>query len=208
MKKFEIETKPFDDGRKLYDKKEVSFEPGITVLIGCNGSGKTTLLWTMREQLKRENVPTHFIDTLTTAHDCVGNALFRDDISLAASAFCASEGERMLLGIGDAKKLGRFIETGGPGHAPSKERWILIDSADSGLSIDALEDVRNFLHRMVSDSKKNNVDLYIIISTNQYELAANERCLNVQTLRPKKITSYASYKKAIMQSRRRTDARQ
>ena len=43
MKTIQIEKDPYDFGVNLFPKKNVTFEPGVTVLVGCNGSGKTTL---------------------------------------------------------------------------------------------------------------------------------------------------------------------
>lgn len=220
MRKFKINQKPFDGETKLYDKKFVTFETGVTVLIGCNGSGKTTLLHSLRNSLWKERVPVLYIDTLTSARDAVGSALWKNDMAMAASAFSASEGERMQLGLGqNAARLRTFIMTGEgeindfglscgkKAKYDGKERWLLIDSADSGLSIDALQDVQSFLDLVIEDSEKLDKELYIVISTNQYELTAGRRCLNAQTLRPISIRSYETYKKAILKSRLKKDER-
>lgn len=36
---FEVPTKPYDD-YKLYNRKTITINPGVTVLSGCNGTGK------------------------------------------------------------------------------------------------------------------------------------------------------------------------
>lgn len=50
---FEVPTKPWDD-YKLYNRKTIAINPGVTVLTGCNGTGKSTLMRLMKEQLERK----------------------------------------------------------------------------------------------------------------------------------------------------------
>ena len=49
MRTFTVPTKPFDDDMRLYLRKNVTFNPGLTTLIGCNGSGKTTLMTLVKD---------------------------------------------------------------------------------------------------------------------------------------------------------------
>ena len=39
-----VDTKPFDDETKIYLRKNFTFTPGLTSLVGCNGSGKSTMI--------------------------------------------------------------------------------------------------------------------------------------------------------------------
>ena len=89
----------------------------------------------------------------------------------------------------------------------SKERWILIDSADSGLSIDALCEVRDFFNLVVKDAAEVGVEIYIVVSTNQYEFTVDNNCLDVQTLKPISIKTYNKYRSVIMRSRERKNER-
>lgn len=43
-RRFKIERDYYEDDDFIYKKQHVTFEPGLTVLVGCNGSGKTTLI--------------------------------------------------------------------------------------------------------------------------------------------------------------------
>ena len=217
---FRFDRYPYDDV-KIYEKGSVTFEPGITVLVGCNGSGKSTLLRIVESKLRAGNIPVMFLNTLSAAGDQCGRALLDGNIQLAAAGLSSSEGEKMMLCIGQfAAKVRNFIRTGKGersrfadvfGHenpeTASNERWILIDSADSGLSIDSLAEVNDFLHLMAEDTEKGSCELYVVISTNQYELAAGNRCINVQTLRPVSVKSYGRYRQIILKSRERKDAR-
>ena len=48
---FTLETRPYDD-RKLFNRKKIEINEGVTVLVGCNGAGKSTVLQYIREQLE------------------------------------------------------------------------------------------------------------------------------------------------------------
>lgn len=220
---FRFDPCPFDETERIYDRGGVTLSTGITVLVGCNGAGKTTLLRILKSKLKRKDVPVLCIDTLQEARDSVGRAIMRNNLNMAAMGFTASEGERMHLSIGQfAAGIRSFLETGKPNKdrnpfaslfegnekpIVSKERWILIDSADSGMSIDNLDDINGLLDLVVEDAQAINIDLYIVISTNQYELAKNRKCLNVQTLRPVSIKTYNRYRSVIIASRKRKEER-
>ena len=43
-RRFKIERDCYEDKNYLYKKGHVTFQPGLTVLVGCNGCGKTTLM--------------------------------------------------------------------------------------------------------------------------------------------------------------------
>ena len=60
---FEVPTKPWDD-YKLYNRKTIAINPGVTVLTGCNGTGKSTLMRLMKEQLERGEIPVYLYDNL------------------------------------------------------------------------------------------------------------------------------------------------
>ena len=221
-RRFRIDRCPLDEDVRLYEKGTVTFEEGITVLVGCNGSGKTTLLKIIENRLKKDNIPCMRLNTLSDAANMTGNAMFDQNFSLAAFSLSAAEGERMMACIGRfASTVRRFIATGKgrknrfdgifgneEKEITSKERWLLIDSADSGLSIDALAEVNDFLHLVEEDAEKSGYAVYIVVSTNQYELTVGNRCLNVQTLKPVSVKSYNGYRNIVMKSRERKDARQ
>lgn len=218
---FRFDKCPFDDGVKIYSKGSVTFEPGVTVLVGCNGAGKTTLLHILEDRLRQKKIPCMFLDSLSTATNLFGNAIYTNNFRLASCSSSSSEGEKMMLGIGQfasgvrsfimtgRKKRSRFEEAFGSTEEEitTKERWILIDSADSGLSIDSLAEVNDFLHLVREDAEENGYEAYIVVSTNQYELTVGNRCMNSQTLKPVSVKSYAGYRNLILKSRKLKDDR-
>ena len=201
---FKIDPYPYDADEKIYVKNEVTFEPGLTVLVGCNGSGKTTLIRAMHEQLKRNKIPALYFDNLheggATAR---GAAFFRGDYEWGATSFCSSEGENILLNMGQyARKIGTLCRNTPAGQ----EVWLFFDAVDSGLSVDGVvelkEDLFSFVMEMNSDK-----DVYIVIAANEYELVRGERCLDVARLEPVEFSDYEAYRKFILASRKKKEAR-
>ena len=48
---FKLHQDPHGTGEKLFKRKKITINPGVTVLVGCNGAGKTTLLRSIETQL-------------------------------------------------------------------------------------------------------------------------------------------------------------
>jgi len=57
------------------------------------------------------------------------------------------------------------------------------------------------------ENKEGDKELYIVLSTNQYEMVVGNRCLDVQTLKPVVIKTYDRYRSVIRKSRERKEAR-
>ena len=167
----------------------------------------------------------------------LGSAAFNEDWSLMAGMMSSSEGETIGLNIGIwAKGISNFIFTGkyksgrkedklseifmstdedfrkemksrNKALQDHKERWILIDAADSGYSIDNVIELKDLFQLMFDDAKSVGKELYIIISANQYELARNEQCFDVNTGKYLTFKDYEDYRKFIIKSREKKDRR-
>lgn len=216
---------PYGNG-DLYKKKYITFKPGLTVLVGCNGIGKTTLLHNIRNTLRHKEIPYVSFDNL---HDGGSNAMsaagFEGDYSFLATAMGSSEGENIVMNLGKlASNLRQFITTGKNNDKASKlirafggdedkkvitnERWILLDAIDSGLSVDNVCDVKKYLFKSIfTDPINQDKDVYIIASANEYELARNERCLDVYSGQYVDLKSYEAYRELILSTRKAKDER-
>ena len=99
MRTFTVSTKPYEF--RLYSRKEVSFLPGLTVLVGCNGSGKSTLMMLMQDQLR--NDPNALIlkydDRMDGGHNLMEKMGYFGQMDQLAEMFTSSEGERIMTGI-------------------------------------------------------------------------------------------------------------
>lgn len=215
---------PHGDG-PLYPKKSVTIKSGVTVLVGCNGAGKTTLIHNIKDSLKDKNIPYVTFDNLRDGGaNAISKASFYEDFSFMATSMSSSEGENIVLNIGNfAGKLRNFVVTGKSGgmgnglaeafrrangdepkedEKTSNERWILIDAADSGLSIDNVVDIKEYLFKTIlADNLAKDKEIYIIVSANEYEMARGENCLNVSTMSYVKFADYEEYRNAILASR-------
>lgn len=203
-KTFKIERDVYEDGVYLYKQKCVTFEPGLTVLVGCNGCGKTTLIKQIKSQLKDKNQCVISFDNIKDGgFSAIDKALFYNNTSFAAASWNASEGERIALNMQSlASVIGSTIRN----NPDEKEVWILLDGIDSGFSIDAIEDLKRGLFDVIFETSTDK-DVYIIASANEYEFARGEKCFDVVNCRYINIKSYDRYRNVVMKSREYKDAR-
>ena len=89
-----------------------------------------------------------------------------------ARSWHSSEGEDIALNIGNI--CGKFAAA--CSEHEEGDIFLLLDSADSGLSIDNVIDLKDILHDIIRTMSNEKRNVYIIISANEYELAANENC--------------------------------
>lgn len=202
-RKFKILRNFHDEGIKLYAKGTIEIKPGLTVLVGCNGAGKTTLLKQIESRLKKEKIPYVSFDNL---HDGGSNArseaAFMNDFEFVANSMCSSEGENIALNVGRfAYKIGALLK-----KCEGNEAWILMDAIDSGLSVDAVVDMKKGLFETILEHYSDK-ELYIVVSANEYELARGEKCFDVVNCKYVKIKDYEDYRNIILQSREIKDKR-
>lgn len=227
-RKIKLWENPYGDG-SLYNKKYITFNPGLTVLVGCNGIGKTTLLRNIKASLKDKDIPYITFDNLQDGGDNAREkAGFEKDFSFLAASITSSEGENIVMNIGNlAAKLRHFISTGENGDKMSEfielinsnlklnkkksintnERWILLDAIDSGLSIDNVCEIKYLFETIFNDTKSQDKDIYIIASANEYELANGENCLDVINGKFVKFKDYEDYKNLILMTRKEKEKR-
>lgn len=219
---------PYDAGFSTCRRTQVEFQPGLTVLVGCNGSGKSTLLHNLKDELKKESIPTFFFDNEKDGGSTsIGAAMLRGDVSFGATAMCSSEGENISMNLGQcASKWRHFVKTGDNGDQFGKikksiakingeetekeisnERWILLDAMDSGYSIDNVMEMKDLFSLVIEDAKKMGIEMYIVISSNEYELVDGSDCMDVTEGKYCRFGNYADYKNFILHSRRKKDKR-
>ena len=227
-RKFRIEQDCYDDGCKLYKKKDITIRDGVTVLVGCNGIGKTTLLHQLRDRLKKDGIPVLTFDNLKDGgNNAISSAGFYGDFNFMATAIVSSEGENIVMNMGKlASKLRHFIKTGETderGDAISrafrrtcgeetekrevpKERWLLLDAIDSGLSVDNVVDIKELLFKTILKDK-GDCDVYIVVSANGFEMARGEKCFDVYNGKYVKFSDYEEYRQFILDSKKTKENR-
>ena len=203
------ERDPYDDDRVFYHKRKVRFRPGITTLVGCNGIGKTTLLQRINNELSSKGVPVFLFDNdgddgggkpfdmLGKVLSGLGNAAAGEDMGMAVTMYASSEGERIrnALVLFTRKLMNRVRKYEGFG-----EYWILFDAIDSGLSLDVIDDVKQYLFAAIMEQMPENADVYIVSSSNSYELSEGTLMFSVAEMKYMNIRTYDAYRKAVYRS--------
>lgn len=225
---------PYDACFSPTKPKEISINPGLTVLVGCNGAGKTTLLYNIEEVIKENNkksnvkTPIHFYNNLSSGGlNAISGAMFRNDYSLVASLSCDSEGEAIKENFGYLiSGFKSFLEKGYFNTSSrlcanlfkyddedeeeeifENKRVILFDALDSGLSVDSVAEIREIFDLMMEDANKKGLELYIIVSANEYEMARNTNCFDVNAGKYIEIKDYEGYRNFILKSRKEKESR-
>lgn len=194
----------YDDKRPLFAKGVITLNPGLTVLIGCNGAGKTTMLHILNDFARKNKIPVIRYDNLKDGgHNAMDEAAWWGDYETVAMGFVASEGEAIKMNLGHyASKIGTFVRK----HAEAKELFILFDAIDSGSSIDNIIEMKRDLFQIILENKPSRQDIYIVVTANSFEMAKNEDCIDITTLRHVNPRTYDRYSKIIQESRIRRDA--
>ena len=204
MREFNITRDPNECGN-LYYRSKVVFEPGLTVLVGCNGCGKTTLINQIKRRLDKEDIPFVYYDNL---HDGGSRsrerAGFYGDIAFLATSMCSSEGENIVMNMGNmARQMGSLSRK----HPDAKELWFLFDAIDSGLSVDNVVDIKEYLFKTVLEHNVGK-DVYFLVAANAFEFCRNEKCFDTYLCKYVDFKSYDEYREFILKSRERKDKRE
>ena len=214
---------PYDSGFSPTRPKEISLEPGLTVLVGCNGAGKSTLLLNIKDEMKHQNIPCHFYDNLQSGGSrSITEALYDHNIGLGATLMTVSEGEAIKINFGQlSAKFKRFLQDGffdtrsnrfaklfqDKEIEISNKRVLLFDAVDSGLSVDSIVEIKSLFDLILKDANELNIELYLIISANEYELARNVDCFDVNEGKYLRFTDYEDYRSFILKSRSKKEKR-
>lgn len=201
---FQIPTDPYDEGVCLYSRKDIFFFPGIlTVLIGCNGSGKSTLMRLLQDQLKKDPnaLVMKYDDRFDGGHNLMEKMGFYEDLTGLATMITSSEGERIYQGVGHfVRNIRREVR-----RATPKELWIFMDAVGSGLSIDKIDELKDFAKIVIEDNS--GIDVYFVISTNEFEFACWADCIDVTTFEHRTFIDYTVYRDYILETAKKKDRR-
>jgi predicted ATP-binding protein involved in virulence len=205
MREFVIEKCPYEEDEILFKKSKITLETGVTVLVGCNGSGKSTFIESIKRRLDRLEIPFVSYDNLSEGSSTArSNAGWFGDMNLLATLMSSSEGEQIIANLGTVtRKIGRFVKDN---RNKLNEIWIFLDAIDSGMSIDNILDIKEYLFKTILEDNKNK-DVYIIVSANEYEMCNGENCFDVTSGKYRKFKTYNSYKNFIIKSKEYKDKR-
>ena len=205
-----INSNYYDEGR-IYSSNVVDLQPGFTVLVGCNGSGKTTLLRQIEQWCKKNDMPCFKFDNYHNGGHVMNNMLLNcyGDTEALISNVCSSEGEQISNNMAMvAGQIGRFMQKQVILNG-KKQVVVLFDAIDSGLSVDNVIEVKqDLIKTIIKDcSQRDGIEVFIVASANEYELARGEQCLNMTNLKYVPIKTYNAFRKLIVKSRKRKNKR-
>lgn len=187
---------PYGRGFDIFKKSAIEIKPGATVLVGCNGIGKTTLLRCIEDLLREEKIPCLRFDNLIDGgSNSLQESLCMGDTNLVAKCVCSSEGENIIINMKNfLREICLFIKT----ENRFKERWILLDAVDSGLSIDNIICIKKLFNAILENN--NGKEIYIVVSANGYEMARDERCFDVYNGKYITFKDYEDYRNMIIKN--------
>ena len=195
-----LDRDPYDDRILCTGRLTREIPEGITILTGCNGFGKTTILNSIKSKYIRDkNYKILDWANTTSKRDAKDIMARSQNFDILASLAFSSEGEEINTNIGIlASRIGGFMK-----ESLGKNLIILLDGMDSGFSIDNIIEVKEFFHDFVlKDAKENNVECYILITANEYELTVGERCIDARSGKEVSFENYDEYKKYILKTRK------
>lgn len=199
-------TNPVEVDHRIYLKKTHIIKPGITVFTGCNGSGKSVLRTTLQDILHKHKLPYYFYNSLDPepiGHISEENYSIRDFILTRE----LSEGESSINHFSESftdETIDYFCENGvfptskhfrdaafrkiwrskDEEDTTSKDmgndRFLFVDSVDSGLSVDNLLIYKKLFTYFAAEIADRGYRLFLIITTNDYALCDGMPCYDVQ----------------------------
>ena len=87
------------------------------------------------------------------------------------------------------------------------KRVLLFDAVDSGLSVDSIVEIKAVFDTVLKEAAELGVELYLIISANEYELARGTRCFNVNDGKYIEFADYEDYRAFVINSRKKKEKR-
>lgn len=199
-------TDPMDAGRRLYRKKSVDFLSGTTIMVGPNGVGKTTLINCIEDIIRDNNIKVFDYDNLHSGGKAsLDSALFYNDLSSFATIISSSEGENILFNIRSSLgKIKRYIDS--QMEKKNEPAVLLFDAIDSGLSLDFMFEIKRLFNAIVdSEPEEYQKRIFIICTSNSYELARGFRCWDVKGSKEIYFNKYQEYADFIIDKRRAID---
>lgn len=203
----------------------------IVCLVGCNGIGKTTTLEEIKQFLessgvqdvadtdeynaiagvfrslsnKKEKKPVGYLISFDKEAKFVleKKKSWFDEMGLGQ--MWMSNGESVVSRLNGAfQAITIFAKKAVAKQVPF---WLLIDDVDAGTSIDVISEVKASLVDLSNYLNKNNLEHYIVVTSNSFEFAKDMYCLYARTMKKVEVTDYEKYKKFVLKSRKDKEKR-
>lgn len=182
-----------EDIHDLHKGFNLTLNPGFTAIVGPNGAGKTTLISQIKQYAHENNIKTWSYSNVTDGGEtAMSRYVMNGDIHALASAWCASEGEKLIQNFANRiNKMGTLIRKSVKDNSPL---IILLDAIDSGLSINKTRELRDFIKMIETTDLNTEHQIYIIMAANQYELVKEPTdCVHARSGKHLTFKTYSKY---------------
>lgn len=194
---------PNNIGRNLYKDQYALFTPNeINTLIGCNSSGKSTMLRKIEEILYTNGFPYILYDNIDNSfkwlHERIHESIHYRNLSegeviaKASSKYINVLTDIIVGTIIRDKKFRKYRDL--------DNIFLLLDSIDTGYSIDNILNLTGILNGLICLAKKNKKRLYIIAAANNFEFIQGNRSWDVQASKEIFFNKYEEYKQRIIET--------
>lgn len=220
----------YDENDALYKANKLTLQSNnVYCLVGCNGIGKSTILRQMihdntnsldKTAYNLKNDYGLFINLWDEKNKNEYND-FYILINKNTKLYVTNEDERMLnklfgnfMSVGEQNvynilpNIGKTIESlNNLEKLENKNLFIMIDDLDVGVSIDVLIELAKIIDKLELKLKELNVNYYVVITTNSYELARRFKCIDVVNMKEISFKDYDDYSNYISETRKYKDTR-
>lgn len=189
-----------------------SFSPGVTMLVGPNGSGKTSLLsqinslfsgkgktWTKIDSNDpiRNDYLVYLYDNVFETKHAKDIWMSNGEVSRLMQSFENSEGQDMYDYLFyKMKEIGQVSKRAATEN--KKGIVLLFDGLDSGLSLDVLNKIKYGVLDFIV-SVEDMLEVYIICSSNSYELCSGYQCIDIVSGKNIVFGSYEEYERYFLE---------
>ena len=226
---FNIHNKDYYIEGILYKANKLTLQANdVYCLVGCNGIGKSTVLYQMIHDNDNSLEKTAY--DLKDDYNAFSNLFnskkkneydefyilinkntelcIKDDDNVLHNLFdnFMSTGEQNVHNI--LPNLPNIIESLNKlEKLENKELYVMIDDLDVGVSIDVLIELAKIIDKLELKLKKLNINYYIVITANSYELARRFKCIDVINMKEISFKDYDDYANYVSETRKYKDTR-
>ena len=226
---FNIHNKDYYIEGTLYKANKLTLQANnVYCLVGCNGIGKSTVIQQMIHDNDNSLKETAY--DLKDDYNAFSN-LFNSKKKNEYNEFYISINKDTKLNIKDDDSIlhnlfGNFMSTGEQNvhnilpnlpniieslnkleNLENKELYVMIDDLDVGVSIDVLIELAKIIDKLELKLKKLNINYYIVITANSYELARRFKCIDVINMKEISFKDYDDYANYVSETRKYKDTR-
>ena len=226
---FNIHNKDYYIEGTLYKANKLTLQANdVYCLVGCNGIGKSTVLYQMIHD--NDNSLKNTAYDLKDDYNAFSN-LFNSKKKNEYDEFYILINKNTKLCIKDDDSIlnnlfGNFMSTGEQNvhnillnlpniieslnkleKLENKELYVMIDDLDVGVSIDVLIELAKIIDKLELKLKKLNINYYIVITANSYELARRFKCIDVINMKEISFKDYDDYANYVSETRKYKDTR-